>query len=82
MRTKAVENAKARALALTKPLNQNIGTAIHITDAENSNQLQGTVTGIYIRGKSSFRSGDVDLPKIEFEKIQITMTVNVAFILK
>ena len=34
MRTKAIENAKARALALTKPLQQEVGPAIYISDNE------------------------------------------------
>ena len=34
-RAKAVENAKAKAIALTKPINQSVGSAIHITDFEN-----------------------------------------------
>jgi len=38
MRTNAIVNAKARAIALTKPLNQSIGLAIHIADAENYKQ--------------------------------------------
>jgi len=51
MRTNAVENARARAVALIRPLKQTIGPAIHIIDNEaynTSQQLQGRVAGIVI----------------------------------
>jgi uncharacterized protein YggE len=83
MRTKAIIDAKERATALTKPLNQIVGSAIHIVDAENvSQQLQGRVAGIQIRGVSSLKSNFSELPKIEFEKIKVTANINVKFILK
>ena len=83
MRTKAIYDAKLRAIALTKSLNQSVGLAIHIVDAENINQqLQGRMAGIQIRGISTFKSGYDDLPKIEFEKIKIVSNINVKFILK
>ncbi|HEU4576082.1 MAG TPA: SIMPL domain-containing protein [Chitinophagaceae bacterium] len=37
VRTKAVENAKASAVALTKPLNQTVGVAIYISDIAPGN---------------------------------------------
>lgn len=85
MRTKAIIEAKERAIALTKPLNQTIGSAIHIVDADNniSQQLQGRVPGIQIRGITSIQNdGDKDLPKIEFDKIKVAAAINVKFILK
>jgi len=84
MRTKAIADAKERAVALTKPLNQTIGSAIHIVDTDNnvSQQLQGRVAGIQIRGYSSFSNNDKELPKIEFEKIKVTASINAKFILK
>ncbi|MEG4904456.1 SIMPL domain-containing protein [Microcoleus sp. F10-A1] len=85
MRTKAIVDAQERAMALTKPLNQTIGTAIHIADADNfSQQLQGRVPGLQIRGITSIQSnnGYTDLPKIEFEKIKVTASINAKFILK
>lgn len=86
IRTKAVENAKTRAIALTKPLDQSVGAALYISDivnAGNFNMQQGlqlnevVVTGYSIRGKSG-----LEQPKIEFEKIKVISTVNVKFILK
>ena len=84
-RTKAVENAKSKALALTKPLLQSIGNAIFISDNEGNidNPLQGRVPGIQIRGISSFSDkSKYESPKIEFEKIKISATISVKFILK
>ncbi|MEJ7588344.1 MAG: SIMPL domain-containing protein [Ferruginibacter sp.] len=83
MRTKAIVDAKERAIALTKTLNQTVGAAIHIVDAENlSQQLQGRLAGIQIRGISSFNNSDKEVPKIEFEKIKVTANINAKFILK
>lgn len=83
MRAKAIENAKARAVALTKPINQTVGTAIHITDIENFPQpLEGKVAGIQIRGYASIQNGATELPKIDFEKIKVSANVNATFILK
>jgi hypothetical protein len=85
MRAKAILDAKERAVALTKPLNQTVGSAINIVDTDNniSQQLQGRVAGIQIRGFSSIQSdGYMDLPKIEFEKIKVTADINTKFILK
>ena len=80
MRTKAMENAKARAFALTKPLNQEVGPAIYISDNEvymvHPMERQA---GIVLYEKPSLAQ---DLPKIDFEKIKVTSNINVKFILK
>ena len=82
MRTKAMENAKARALALTKPLHQEVGPAIYISDNEvyPIHLLEGKVAGLAIRGYTN--NSAQDLPKIDFEKIQISSNINAKFILK
>jgi uncharacterized protein YggE len=83
MLTKAIVDAKERANALTKPLNQTVGLAIYIVDAENVNQqLQGRVAGIQIRGISSFNDSYKELRRIEFEKIKVVANINVKFVLK
>ncbi len=84
MRTKAIVDAKERAIGLTKPLNQTVGSAIHIVDTDNvvSQQLQGRVAGIQIRGFSSFNNNDKELPKIEFEKIKVSASINAKLTLK
>ncbi|MFD1188898.1 SIMPL domain-containing protein, partial [Pontibacter rugosus] len=84
MRTKAVGNARARAVALTSPLKQTIGPAIHIIDNEAYNvgpQLQGRVAGVVIRGASVGKLKE-ESPKIEFEKINVSTNINVKFTLK
>ena len=79
----AIANAKKKAEALTKPLNQVVGQAIHISENENnSQQLQGRVAGITIRGMSTVKSDYRELPKIEFEKIRVVANINVKFILR
>ena len=83
MRTKAIAEAKACAIALTKPLNQVIGLAIHIVEGDNySQELQGRLAAIQIRGSSSNPNFNKELPKIEFEKIKVISNVNVKFTLK
>jgi uncharacterized protein len=87
MRTKAVENAKNKATSLVKPLNQNIGSAIHITDVESvsmnmTNKFQNDLQEVVVIGYSSkFAQREVP-PQIEFQKTKVTGIVNVKFILK
>ncbi len=81
VRTKAIENAKARAVALTQALNQTIGTAIHIVDVTSAhkNDLEGGIPrGMYSK---SF-GGNASASVVEFEKIRIYSSVSVKFILK
>jgi uncharacterized protein YggE len=82
-RTRAIENAHKKAIALTSPISQTIGNAIHITDNETpfDDQLQGRVAGIQIRGYSSYHKAKYEPPKIEFEKIKVSATVAVKFVL-
>lgn len=84
MRSKAIIDAKTKAIALSQPINQTVGAAINIIETDNtiSQALQGRVAGIQIRGMSSFNDKYEDLPKIEFEKIKVTANVNVKFVLK
>ena len=81
MRTKAIENAKARALALTKPLHQDIGPAIYISDNEiypiRPMERQAKIN-LY---EANSATGQ-ELPKIDFEKIEVSANVNAKFILK
>ena len=85
MRSKAVNNARVRAFALTKPLNQTVGQAMHIVDNENynaNNMLQGRLAGVVITGNGVDKKVKTELPKIEFEKIQVVANINVKFTLK
>jgi uncharacterized protein YggE len=83
VREKAVNKARDKANFLVRSLKQNIGNAIHIVDNEDEvlNMLQGKVAGVSIRGYDTMRD-KAEQPKIEFEKIKVTSTVNVKFVLK
>jgi uncharacterized protein len=82
MRTNAMTNARARAIALTKPINQTIGAAIHIADVENYNQqLNNVAVNYQMRGYLS-QAYESEMPKIEFEKIRVAANINVKFVLK
>lgn len=85
LRTKAVENARARALALTKPLNQTLGAAIYINDATNNDFnviRESQLNEVVVTGYGTARKQASDLPKIDFEKIKVFSIANVKFILK
>jgi hypothetical protein len=85
MRSEAVENARARAIALTKPLNQTVGAAIHITDNEvysTSSDVSGRLAEVVVMGYSAKKQSGVELPRIEFEKIKVATNISVKFTLK
>lgn len=83
VRSKAVENAKRKAIALVKPLNQNIGLAIFITDTEANNNLNyGRLDEVRITGLDKSKTFNQEqAPPIEFEKIQVNSSVNIKFTL-
>ena len=84
MNTKAMENAKANAVSFTKPLGQNIGKALFVSQHKNA-AYRGNANQIRIRGYSSERKYDAQSDKynteIEFEKITISSEVNTRFVL-
>ncbi len=84
MNARAAFNAKSVAVAITGPLGQSPGPAIHITRLDAIVQaLPGSAAGIRIRGLSTNKgTGMIELPKIEFEKIRISATVHVKFALQ
>lgn len=85
MRTKAVENSKARALALLKPLNQMLGPVIHITDNEvyyKTTPFQGRLDEVVVVGYSTKNNSFQELPNIAFEKIRVAANINAKFIIK
>lgn len=83
-RTKAIQNSLKKAIAMTKPLAQTVGNAIHITESDNhfENQLNSQLTGVQVAGYSSREKAKYEPPKIEFEKIKVTSTLNVKYVLK
>ena len=81
LKSKAILKAKNQAIAMTKPINQNVGNAIYISDYNNiSNMLSGRVAGIQIRGINSLKEKENFEPiNIEFEKIKIETEVKATF---
>lgn len=83
MRTKAITDAKTRAIALTRSINQTVGQAIHISDTEQSNQpMNSQFAKIQLRGISTIQNADSEMPKIEFEKIKVSVNINAKFVLR
>lgn len=80
MRTKAIENAKSRAIALTKPLQQGIGPAIFISDNEVY-PIRPLARQAKVNLYEASDSAQA-LPQIDFEKIEVSSNVNAKFILK
>ena len=81
-RTRAILNAKDKAIALTKPINQNLGPALLISDYSNEGdgQVQVERTGNVRMMMASAETAE--LPLIDFEKIRVTLSVAVKFLLK
>lgn len=80
-RTKAIENAKQKALALVKPLSQKVGYALFISDNEGGmpNPYQDRMYGMQVK---TMAAESYEPPKIEFKKIQVAAGVNVRFVLQ
>ena len=85
MRSKAIENARSRAIALTKPLGQLVGSAVYISDTEVNRfdgQQRSQLQEVVVTGYAFNNKSDIQQPNIEFEKIKVSINVNVKFILK
>jgi len=81
-RTKAILNAKEKAIALTTVIGQQVGLALLISDY--SNDSDGTVQVAQPKGlrMMAVDAINVELPQIDFEKIHINLSVAVKFALK
>lgn len=81
LKQKAVIKAKKQAESMLKPLNQNVGKALYISDLNSNitNALQGRVNGIQIRGYSSYKVEKYQPIDIEFKKIKIESVVTIKF---
>lgn len=81
LKQKAVIKAKMQAESMLKPLNQNVGKALYISDLNSNitNLLQGKAAGIQIRGYSSIKAEEYNPIDIEFEKINIESAVTIKF---
>ncbi len=78
-RVKAIESAKNTAEMLVKPLNQKVGKAIQIIDA-NSTPIYNPQVRMYSMAKVAGAADET--PNIDFEKIKIQVNENVKFILE
>ncbi|MFB9076963.1 SIMPL domain-containing protein [Flavobacterium procerum] len=84
---KAILNAKQTAESFTKPLNQKVGSSIQISNFEDiSQQLYGRAAGIVVNtgyGIKRYESESTPSePAIEFEKIKISSSVQVRFLIE
>jgi len=82
-RTNAVKNAYDKAKALTSPIGASVGAPLHIADFSNDGDgITQPLKDIRIRGMAMADATQEELPKIDFEKIRISMNVSVKFMLK
>lgn len=81
LKQKAVAKAVKQANYMLKPLNQQLGKAILISDLNSNylNRAQGNVNGIQIRGYAESKKSQYAPIDIEFEKINIKSSVTVNF---
>lgn len=84
LKSKAIIKSKRYAESMTKPLNQKVGKAIFISDLNSiSNQLQGRVSGVQIRGASSVYGNRTNEPiAIEFNKIKFTTKISIKYLIE
>ena len=75
LKQKAVAKAKLQGETLLKPLNQNLGKAIYISDM-NYNVYRSEVADFKVRNMAAQEQGPID---IEFEKIKIESRINITF---
>jgi len=79
LKRRAIIKAKKQAEAMLKPLNQNLGKAIHISDLNNSNYYPRN-SEMQMRGLMSKNAeADFEPIDIEFKKIKIQSALTVKF---
>ena len=80
LKTRAVKKAMQKADALTKPLGQKTGMAIHIADNSQYYQRYNQAPMMEMKAVSA-DMGNAQPLDIDFEKIKVETTVNVKFAL-
>jgi uncharacterized protein YggE len=80
-RVAAVKNAYTRAVSLTFPLKSGVGIPLHITDYSQDGDAT-SLNSIRIRGFSSMAKSEEALPALDFEKINLSISIQVKFALK
>lgn len=78
-RSKAMRNAEQKAISLTKPVGANVGAPLHIVDYSSDSDAPPMIS---IRGAVRADAMQEPLPQIDFEKIRISVAVNVKFQIK
>lgn len=81
LKTRAVKKAKQKANALTKPLGQKVGPAIHIADNSQPYYPRYNQAPMMEMKAVSSDMGQAQPLDIDFEKIKVETTVNVKFAL-
>jgi len=82
-RSKAMKDARMKAKALTEPLGQSVGQAIHIADIEPAAGFAPENPRTRPLRSESVNYMSKDMPsKVDFEKIKISCAINVKFLLK
>lgn len=80
LKSRAVKRAKQKADALTRPLGQKVGMAIHIADNSNYYPRYNQAPMMEMKAVSA-DMGQAQPLDIDFEKINVETTVNVKFAL-
>ena len=81
LKSRAVKKAKQKADALTKPLGQQVGMAIHIADNSQPYYPRYNTAPMMEMKATSADIGQAQPLDIDFEKIKVETTVNVKFAL-
>ncbi len=79
-RSNAVRNAQQKARALTSAVGASVGSPLHIMDYSNDDG--GIQPRMMLRTKIMADAVEEALPQIDFEKIRISVSVNVKFQIK
>ncbi|MEH0153554.1 SIMPL domain-containing protein [Limibacter armeniacum] len=78
VKVEAIKAAKVKAQALASAIDQEIGKALYIKERETPS-YPNTTSNIIIRGSSSFKASGVQMPKVEFGKINLSYEVSACF---
>ena len=79
LKSKAVKKAKKKADALTKPLGQQVGMAIHIVDNSQPYYPRYNQSRMEMKTMAAMDMAEAEPLDIGFEKIRVESTVNVKF---
>jgi len=79
LKSRAVKKAKQKANALTKPLGQKVGMAIHIIDNSQPYYQRYNQPNIRMKAMAMEDTGSPEPLDIGFEQIRVESTVNVKF---